>query len=472
MVAVMRFPSILTALCLLHLIYRSVDGQCSGSVNIIVGETPQTVSSANFPNNYPTNDRECEWRLTTEANYTDILMVHNVKQLSAGDKVEIFPGCDTSSPDKLINDSSDKDVLTDSNFTSPTCINFTVKAMSTSTGFQETFIAFPRTVAASVCQTSTKNAVTATTTPLYLYNPEFPAKYSPDQDCIWEIKNGGTGKDIILTFEIMSLEDCVDYVNVTAGGEINPTMYCLTDVFIRPFSIRNSSFIVTFHSDKVDGYRGFVVSYVLEEPCKGVLTALTGQPHLRYLSSIGYPSNYQSAVKSGAYSCTWQIDPNTAEGLLLLLTVDKLTDGDTLFIYEGTSDKTGTLLFPGQGDNYTDPCYFCNKRTTFVSVSSVYIEFNVSSSGNAGFNMGYLSQASSGACSANAESSPLPLMADDTLQYFSSPFFNSSNPGSDCYWNISDGNTGRGVILTVEFAYFGADCSDFLQITGKPMLPI
>ncbi|XP_069120682.1 cubilin-like isoform X1 [Argopecten irradians] len=455
--------TLLLTLGIFYILYQCVDGQCSGDVNLTAGGTAQDITSANFPAQYPSDNRACRWRLTTAAGYTDIYTRHNIKKFSPNDKVEIIPDCDPTSPNIVTYDSTRSFVTSQGGYTSPVCVEFTVNSGTSNDGFKVTFVAFPQMVPATVC--STPNPRTATTVTQYLFHPNFPADYPSNEECRWTIDNGGTGKDIILTFEVRYLEDSADCLDVTTADG-NTIQYCQDDVFPSLLTQqRSSNFSLYFKSDDSDQYAGFVVSYILEEPCKGELNQLQAELGPNYLKPAGHPGDYQSAVKSGPYRCTWQINQFESSGLFLSLELDTLADGDTLFIYEGSSDKSGTLLFPSPGDTYTDSCFFCNKNVTIVSSSSAYVEFNVSSSGDAGFELGYLADfpsTNAAACSASS-ASPLSLEANNTLQLIT--YFDNAFPSSDCYWNITDGGTGRGVILTVEYAFFDPSCTDTLVIT-------
>ncbi|XP_033759703.1 cubilin-like [Pecten maximus] len=456
-----------------------LDAPCKGAVTMIKPELPiMTISSPGYPSFYPGVGRSggyvCKWHIEAETNDTGILIKYAFDALQAGDNLALYEGCDNSGVQKSIpnNDirfrrNGNSGVLS---FIGSAYIEFTVTSSTGDSGLQMFMTAQKPSDNTEACS-SNGTVVVATKDVQYFTSADFPNQYKKNDKCKWYISGGNSGETVILTIEFYDIEhdsSCgYDYLEIE--GPATTTRKICGQQFSNPLiTFNDTSFNITFSSDDEGVHNGFVFSVVLDKPCTvDTPTMLTADTNVKSFNSIYYPNNYTWNRQTGNYTCEWHIEANDGiAGILLYLDLGGLSSGTTLNVYQGC-DNNGVKLYPPSDvdpDVATPPV-----QREVGTGNSTFVEFSVGSAGGLGFQIQYLSVAAtdnSAACTASA-SSPATLEANDTLQYLTSSNFPDVYPSSlECHWNITDGGTNRGVILTVEFNHFATSCQDYLMISG------
>uniref|UniRef100_A0A1Y1LNZ2 Cubilin n=1 Tax=Photinus pyralis TaxID=7054 RepID=A0A1Y1LNZ2_PHOPY len=118
-----------------------------------------------------------------------------------------------------------------------------------------------------------------------LHSPGYPGKYPLNRDCIWKL-SAALGKRIqfhFFTLMIGNSLDCSgDYLQFSEGYGTSDRVlakYCNTS-HPEPLYSAGPEVVIHFHSDAINNYPGFQISYSTMESlpgCGGVFTAITGE---------------------------------------------------------------------------------------------------------------------------------------------------------------------------------------------------
>ncbi|XP_076455418.1 tolloid-like protein 2 [Babylonia areolata] len=238
-----------------------------------------TVSSPNFPNNYP-NGQDCVYVIKAPVGnqvtltFTDFSLETAVN--CSYDYVEIRDGDETS---RVIGRHCGRSLPGFKRTSGKQLwIKFHTDGSVTSRGFRATFRSVP------VCRLDTR-ALDGT-----IQSPNFPYNYTNNQNCVYTI-TAPVGYKVTLNFTDFELEshwNCsYDYLEIRDGNETSPVIgrYCRS--LPGPKRASGNQMTIRFHSDGSVIKRGFRATFISVTACGWSVTSLYGA-----VLSPNFPNNY------------------------------------------------------------------------------------------------------------------------------------------------------------------------------------
>ncbi|XP_033761795.1 cubilin-like [Pecten maximus] len=314
-----------------HASYRSLLGGCGGNFSTPAG----TLTSANFPNNYPHNT-ECVW-LITVAPSTNILITFNEFELEGSstcpfDYVKIFDGpsinntmlmshCGSSLPSPPSYRSSGNQML----------VRMRTDSSVSRKGFNATYV-----TGCGGTLSAEQNGE--------IISPNYPDNYGPQNNCSWLIRADHSVDRVTLTFTHMDTEfyaSCIhDYVSVYNGDDDDAPLigtYCGSTV-PAPITSLGSALFVRFVSDPSVQRTGFRAVYTKSSSsCGGEFTAERGS-----FMSPGYPTAYPPSTE-----CVWTFIVSPGNRLMVSFSVFSLEDNPSCnfdYVELRETDVNGDLI--------------------------------------------------------------------------------------------------------------------------------
>ncbi|XP_060075561.1 cubilin-like [Ylistrum balloti] len=314
-----------------HATYRSLPGGCGGNFSTPMG----TLTSANYPNNYPHNT-ECVWLITVVPS-KNIQLTFNDFILEGGsncnfDYVKVFDGptihntmlmshCGSSLPSPPTYRSSGNQML----------LRMRTDSSVSRKGFNATYV----TGCGGTLTAEQDGEIVST---------NYPGIYDPLSNCSWLILADHSADRITLTFTHMDTEfysSCIhDYVSVYNGDdEAAPLIgkYC-GNTIPSPITSLGSALFVRFVTDISVQRTGFRAVYSKSSSaCGGDFTAERGS-----FLSPGYPSMYPPSTE-----CVWTFTVSPGNRVMVSFSTFTLEDSpscnfDYLELREG--DVNGNLI--------------------------------------------------------------------------------------------------------------------------------
>ncbi|XP_078494029.1 cubilin [Ciona intestinalis] len=381
--------------------------------NAVATSTSQSITSPNYPNNYP-NNADCTWTITandgmgikfnlhifeTERNYDYITVFSNGTQLAR------LSGSHLKTTYILSENSLN--------------IRFTTDSSITRSGFNVTFVEYmPVVTTASSC--GFNSVATSTSQPIT--SPNYPNNYPNNADCTWTI-TASDGMRVQLNLIRFLTETNYDYITISSDGT---QLARISGTYLnRIYTSIGNSMTLRFTSDRSVTRSGFKATFVEYMPVVttasscGFNAVATSTSQL--ITSPGYPNNYPNNA-----DCTWNITASDGMGIKFILhKFETETNYDYTF-------SNGTLVGRLSGSH---------SNTTYISSeNSLNIRFTSDSSiTRSGFNVTFIEYMP---VATTASSCGFNAVATSTSQLITSPNYPNNYPNNaDCTWTItaSDG---------------------------------
>ncbi|XP_069122184.1 cubilin-like [Argopecten irradians] len=296
-----------------HASYRSLPGGCGGNFSTPAG----TLTSANYPNNYPHNT-ECVWLITVEPS-SNIRLTFNEFELEGSgncpfDYVKIFDGptlnntmlmshCGNSLPSPPSYTSSGNQML----------VRMRTDSSVSHKGFNATYV----TGCGGTLSAEQDGEI---------MSPNYPRNYDTMANCSWLILADHSTDRITLTFTHMDTEfysSCIhDYISVYNGNDDAAPLigtYC-GNTIPSPITSLGSAMFIRFASDQSVQATGFRAVYTKSSSsCGGDFTAESGS-----FISPGYPNSYPISTE-----CVWTISVAPGNRIMVSFSVFNLEDNPT-----------------------------------------------------------------------------------------------------------------------------------------------
>ncbi|XP_068193293.1 tolloid-like protein 1 isoform X2 [Antennarius striatus] len=250
----------------------------------------------------------------------------------------------------------------------------------------------------------------------YLTSPGYPMTMPPSQHCVWEISAPSPRQKVILDFNEnfhVGGTDCMyDYVEVFDGNsEIFPSLGRFCGTVAPPQLISTSSILlIKFVTDSETEGMGFSLRSSGKIFCGRNMTINSPS----YLSSLGFPSNYEPSME-----CVWVLTaPESDQKIVVNFNAyfeiaDTDCRQDYLEVYDGGSEQSPVL---GR---------FCGTVAPPQIIStgnSVLIKFITDKNKEgAGFSVTYKIEEKVGDCSRNFTAPTGNITIPDVPKYHSTP---------------------------------------------------
>ncbi|XP_071475764.1 cubilin [Marmota flaviventris] len=416
--------------------YEAIDAACLEDYT----DSSGTISSPNFPNNYP-NNLECIYRITVEPNqqialhFTNFSLEEGINGNCIGDFVEIRDGgyetspslgtyCGSNLPPRIISHSN------------KLWLEFKSDPIFTESGFSAYWDG-----------SLTGCGGNLTTSTGVFTSPNYPMPYYHSSECYWWLK-ASHGSPFELEFKDFHLEhhpNCSwDYLAVYDGPSTSSHLLTQLCGDEKPPLIRSSgdNMLLKLRTNEGQQGGGFEVKYW--QTCENVV--IVNQTY-GILESINYPHPYSENQR-----CNWTIQAtrgNTVNYTFLAFELEDHTDCSTdyLELYDG-SNRIGRYC----GANVPSP------GSTTGSKLQVLFHTDGVGQHEKGFQMQWLVHGCGGELSGATGS-------------FSSPGYpDRYPPNKECLWYISTA-PGSSIQLTIhDFdVEYHATCSyDILEVYGGP----
>ncbi|XP_021354671.1 cubilin-like [Mizuhopecten yessoensis] len=428
---------------------------CNGSeVRLAGNENIKEFTSPLYPENYPSaipiGSYVCNWLIESSDNVANLLLAIEIKNLTAGDTLEIFQGNVLGT---RLYPANGADLTFAPKFeVSPgksAVLKFSVTS-SANSGFIVKYMAQRPVDTTPACSVSNRQ-LTATSSPAYLTSPNFPDDYLNNQQCTWSIDDGGSYRGVILQlllYQIQNATNCEeDELVIRKGSTKEEVKRCSDTLVTATENYTDSSFEIYFKTDQTIAKTGFQLRYIIDAPCNDSVIELNSISALKKLISPEYPK-YPGALYSGPYTCYFVIAPQYgADGNLMSFNLSGIDAADSIVIYDGRNNS-GTVIYPPNRRKRSTG--ISNQVFVSNSASSAFIQFTVSSpTGSTGFVVDYISHPvtnNTGSCNISVSQ----LVATSTIQYITSANFPALYPrDQNCNWHISNGNSGIDVLFTL-----------------------
>ncbi|XP_063800297.1 embryonic protein UVS.2-like isoform X2 [Pseudophryne corroboree] len=226
-----------------------------GVCRALLPDTKGSVTSSNYPNNYPSNSN-CLWLIRVPAN--QIILQFSAFDIQpspacASDYLRIYDGYSRSSPvllDRSCGAGQPPPMISSGN---AMLIEFNSDKVTEATGFKASY-------STVTCGTMLNGSMGS------LSSPNYPSNYPPSMDCTWVI-TAPSGFMVSLNMTDFSLEvqrGCTyDYLLVFNGLQTTSPLigkYCGTSI-LPSFTSSGNSLLLQFHSDNFIGTKGFLAKY-------------------------------------------------------------------------------------------------------------------------------------------------------------------------------------------------------------------
>ncbi|XP_078494023.1 dorsal-ventral patterning tolloid-like protein 1 [Ciona intestinalis] len=270
------------------IIETAVDGPSTCGTNLVATTTSQSITSPNYPNNYP-NNADCTWTITASDENKIQLTVEILLSEKYFDFLTISSG--NTQLARL------SGVQTNKVFTSignNLTVKFTSDQSITGYGFRATFIEHTPQTELNECHFN----YVATTTSQPITSPGYPNNYPNNANCTWRI-TAPEGMRVQLNFARFDTERDYDILTLFNGNRLMRRVS--GNRRNRVYTSRGNVLFLTFISDTSDvrsGFRGTYQSKILTACGYNAVATSTR----RQITSPNYPMSYPNNA-----DCTWTI---------------------------------------------------------------------------------------------------------------------------------------------------------------------
>ncbi|XP_067660430.1 cubilin-like [Haliotis asinina] len=284
--------------------YYERNGTETCGVPLVATSVGKTFNSPGYPNIYRLS-QTCTWTITTEHQNQTIqldtldsgLQNSSSGGTCGGDHVTVYNGQYSTTESYQLGTFCGNERPVFNSGVNSLRVELRADSLQVYKGFKMLYKAVP----ATTCNLT----LPAVNSPMMIVSPGYPNNYVNGLDCQWTI-NALIGKTVtvrVLSLDLENVPSCVnDYLLFKDGTATDARqMAKICEQTYTPIVSSSNHMTIIFHSDSSVTGGGFRLQYTSATDC-GLSDLSASSVLWKYLTSLGYPSNYDNNV-----NCEWKI---------------------------------------------------------------------------------------------------------------------------------------------------------------------